>query len=64
VADRIDDDGLRLQAHHAAWTTLRSTGGLIDALRHIELGRALYDPERHRFTASSTAAMIPVSAPI
>jgi predicted ATPase len=48
VADRVDDDGLRLQAHHAAWSTLRSTGALIDALRHIELGRALYDPERHR----------------
>jgi predicted ATPase len=48
VADRVDDDGLQLQAHHAAWSTLRSTGPLIDALRHTELGRALYDPERHR----------------
>ncbi|MBV8088261.1 MAG: hypothetical protein JO139_01570, partial [Alphaproteobacteria bacterium] len=48
VADRVNDDGPRLQAHHAAWTTLRSTGALIDALRHTELGRALYDPERHR----------------
>jgi predicted ATPase len=48
VADRVDDDGLRLQAHHAAWSTLWSTGGLIEAHRHIELGRPLYDPERHR----------------
>jgi class 3 adenylate cyclase/predicted ATPase len=48
VADRIDDDGLRLQAHHAAWSTLWSTGGLIEARRHIEVGRPLYDAERHR----------------
>ena len=46
LADRRQDDDLRLQGHHAAW------GGPFDAryesdLDHIERGLALYDPARH-----------------
>jgi predicted ATPase len=48
VADRADDEALRLQAHHAAWSTLWSTGDLVEAQRHMEAGRTLYDLERHR----------------
>jgi predicted ATPase len=42
------EDGLRLQAHHAAWSTCLWTGDTSRALRHAEAGRALYDIERHR----------------
>ena len=42
------DDGLRLQAHHSAWTTYIQTGELVAARKHCEAGRRLYDPERHR----------------
>jgi predicted ATPase len=42
------DDGLRLQAHHSAWTTYIQTGELVAAREHCEAGRRLYDPERHR----------------
>ncbi|HJU20688.1 MAG TPA: AAA family ATPase [Stellaceae bacterium] len=41
------DDGLRLQAHHAAWTTFLFAGEPAEARRHIDAGRRLYDPERH-----------------
>jgi len=42
------DDGLRLQAHHSAWTTCLFAGEPKAALEHCEGGRRLYDPERHR----------------
>jgi predicted negative regulator of RcsB-dependent stress response len=42
------DDGLRLQAHHAAWTTCLFAGEPAEARRHVDAGRLLYDPERHR----------------
>jgi class 3 adenylate cyclase/tetratricopeptide (TPR) repeat protein len=42
------DDGLRLQAHHSAWTTCLFAGEPGAALEHCEAGRRLYDPERHR----------------
>ena len=41
------DDGLRLQAHHSAWTTCLFSGELAAAREHCEAGRRLYDPERH-----------------
>jgi predicted negative regulator of RcsB-dependent stress response len=41
------DDGLRLQAHHAAWTTCLFAGEPAEARRHVDAGRLLYDPERH-----------------
>jgi class 3 adenylate cyclase/tetratricopeptide (TPR) repeat protein len=42
------DDGLRLQAHHSAWSTSMFAGEPAVALEHCEAGRRLYDPERHR----------------
>jgi tetratricopeptide (TPR) repeat protein len=42
------DDGLRLQAHHSAWTTGLFGGEPAAAREHSEVGRRLYDPERHR----------------
>jgi len=42
------DKGLRLQAHHSAWTTCLFAGEPGAALEHCEAGRRLYDPERHR----------------
>jgi len=41
------DDGLRLQAHHTAWTTSRFAGEPATAHEHCEAGRRLYDPKRH-----------------
>jgi class 3 adenylate cyclase/tetratricopeptide (TPR) repeat protein len=42
------DDGLRLQAHHSAWTTSLFAGEPAAAREHSDAGRRLYDPERHR----------------
>ena len=42
------DDGLRLQAHHSAWTASLFAGDPLAACKHCEAGRRLYDPERHR----------------
>ena len=47
TADKADD-GLRLQAHHSAWTTCLFAGEPAAAREHCEAGRRLYDPERHR----------------
>jgi predicted ATPase len=48
VADRRADDELHLQAHHSAWTTLWIAGEPVQAHRHTQEGRRLYDPELHR----------------
>jgi predicted ATPase len=42
------DDGLHLQAHHAAWMTCLFGGEPATAREHCEAGLQLYDPERHR----------------
>ena len=42
-----DDDGLRLQAHHTAWTTSRYRGEPAVCREHCAEGRRLYDTERH-----------------
>ena len=42
------DDGLRLQAHHSAWTTCLFAGEPVAGREHTAAGRRLYDPERHR----------------
>jgi class 3 adenylate cyclase/tetratricopeptide (TPR) repeat protein len=39
---------MRLQSHHAAWTTWLFAGEPATAHRHVEEGRRIYDPERHR----------------
>jgi predicted ATPase len=41
------DSGLRLQAHHSAWTTCLFAGEPASAREHCKVGRQLYDPERH-----------------
>jgi class 3 adenylate cyclase len=41
------DDGLSLQAHHAAWTTGWQAGDLRGAREHAEAGLCLYDEARH-----------------
>ena len=41
------DDGLRLQAHHSAWTTCLFAGEPLEACKHCEAGRRLYNRERH-----------------
>ena len=41
------DDGLRLQAHHSAWTTYLFAGDPASTREHCELGRQIYDPDRH-----------------
>jgi predicted ATPase len=47
VTARGADDGLRLQAHHSAWTTRWASGELTEAYAHTQEGRRLYDPKRH-----------------
>ena len=47
VTARGADDGLRLQAHHSAWTTRWVSGELAEAYAHTREGCRLYDPERH-----------------
>jgi hypothetical protein len=42
------DSGLRLQAHHSAWTTCLFAGEPKVGREHCAAGRRLYDPERHR----------------
>jgi class 3 adenylate cyclase/tetratricopeptide (TPR) repeat protein len=42
------DSGLRLQAHHSAWTTLFLGGSPAEAREHTEAGWRLYDLEEHR----------------
>jgi class 3 adenylate cyclase/tetratricopeptide (TPR) repeat protein len=41
------DNGLRLQAHHTAWTTCLFSGEPGAAREHCEAGRLLYNPEQH-----------------
>jgi class 3 adenylate cyclase/tetratricopeptide (TPR) repeat protein len=41
------DDGLRLQAHHCAWSTFLLAGEPAAVREPSEAGRVLYDPERH-----------------
>jgi predicted ATPase len=48
VADREQDTSQLLQAHHALWTTLFTTGELVGAIDHCRQGLAIYDPQQHR----------------
>jgi predicted ATPase len=47
LAQRLQDPDLRLEAHHALWTTLLSGGHLAAARPHLAGGMRLYDPQRH-----------------
>jgi class 3 adenylate cyclase/tetratricopeptide (TPR) repeat protein len=48
IANRIGADDLRLQAHHARWTTAFARGHVTIAKDAVENGLALYDLGRHR----------------
>jgi tetratricopeptide (TPR) repeat protein len=48
TADRLDDDALRLQAHHAGWATVTWLGELERARNHLRAGLRIYDPEKHK----------------
>ncbi len=48
TADRLDDDALRLQAHHAGWATVIWLGELERARDHLRDGLRIYDPEKHK----------------
>ena len=41
------DTEMRLQAHHAVWTTARFSGSLAQAIEHTEIGLALAEPRFH-----------------
>ena len=43
LAQRTDDDGLLLEAHHALWSTRFAQGDLVAARDHAARGIALYD---------------------
>jgi class 3 adenylate cyclase/predicted ATPase len=47
IAQGQDDNGLLLQAHHAAWPMAMTTGDLLSAWRHGEAGLALYRRDAH-----------------
>jgi len=47
MTEHARDSGLRLQAHHSAWTTGLLGGDPAAEREHSEAGRRLYDPDRH-----------------
>jgi predicted ATPase len=52
LAQRLHDPDLLLEAHHSLWASLFSGGELVAPQAHLEQGRRLYDPQRHRSYAS------------
>jgi predicted ATPase len=48
TAERLDDDGLLLQAHHSAWATRIWRGELVYCHDHVRKGLGLYSQEKHR----------------
>lgn len=52
LADQQSDLGFRLQAHHAAWTTLFRIADFCGCRDHAEQGMSLYDINEHRHHAS------------
>ena len=51
VAKDLPDTVFRLQGHHAAWTTHHTLGKSALALEHVEQGLAIYDADRHAWSA-------------
>ena len=47
IAEDLDDPGLRLEAHHAAWGPCYFMGQYEQAFQHMECGLALYDRAAH-----------------
>jgi predicted ATPase len=48
LSSQIDDDGVELQANHAAWTTALRTGKFAECCEYAEQGVNLYQTESHR----------------
>ena len=59
LADQLDDDGLRLQAHHCQWATLFHLADHRASRQHIQAGLALYDRQDYRSHASRYAGHDP-----
>ena len=47
MAGPLNDPGLELQAHHAAWATLIFYGDLAGSQEHVRRGLQIYDQEKH-----------------
>lgn len=52
LADKFDDAGLKIQAHHALWATSFVRGELGAACTHTRSALALFDPKVHQPMAS------------
>jgi predicted ATPase len=52
LGEKQGEASLKLQAHHAMWSTSFSVGELAEACRHAETGLSLYDPKRDQAMAS------------
>ena len=52
LADRLGDDGLKLQAHHCQWATRFHLGDHQGCLHHINAGLALYADRDYRSHAA------------
>jgi class 3 adenylate cyclase/predicted ATPase len=52
LAEGLGDEALRIEAHHATWTTLWRRGELTAARLHTESCAVLYNPRQHGSLAS------------
>ncbi len=51
LAEKLEEPGLLIEAHHLGWSSLTFTGNFAAAREHAETGIALYDRERdHHLT--------------
>jgi predicted ATPase len=51
LAEKLEEPGLLIEAHHLGWNSLSFTGDFVAAREHAETGIALYDRERdHHLT--------------
>ncbi len=53
LADKFSDPVLKIQAHHAMWSTSFVCGELAQARAHADSALTLFDPNAHRSMASS-----------
>ena len=57
LAEKFDDPGLKIQAHHAMWSTSFVCGELGMARAHAQSGLALFDAKLHQSMASRATAI-------
>jgi predicted ATPase len=57
LAQRLQAPDLLLETHHALWSSLFLGGEPASAQPHLEQGRRLYDPQRHRIVSTSSASV-------